>query len=87
MPVDEKKSFEYFTVAAKHNLPQAQYHLGVLYRDGNWVVQDKTKSLYWFDKASHQGLPEADLMIQDLAMREPDDVDLYVTNEERIYAY
>ena len=67
-------------VAAHHDLPQAQYHLGLLYQDGEWVPQDKTQSAYWLEKASKQGIQEAELMIQALAMREPEDVNLYIAN-------
>ena len=79
-PIDDEKAFEYFSLAARHDLPQAQYHLGLLYQDGKWVSKDKIESAYWLDKASKHGIEEAELMIQALAMREPEDVDLYITN-------
>ena len=67
-------------MAARHDLPQAQYHLGLLYYDSKWLLQDKRQSAYWLDKASKNGIQEAELMIQALAMREPEDADLYISN-------
>ena len=38
---------------------QAQYNLGVMYRDGQGVAQDDTKAREWFEKAAAQGLAAA----------------------------
>jgi TPR repeat protein len=78
--VNLDKSFEYFTKAAKHNFPQAQYHLGLLYKNGQSVAKDLDQANYWFEKAAVQNLDEAKLMTAALALREPNDVDLYIVD-------
>ena len=78
--VNHVKSFEYFTKAAKHNFPQAQYHLGLIYQNGQPVKKDLEQANYWFEKAAEQNLDEAKLMTAALALREPNDIDLYIVN-------
>ena len=74
------KSFQYFTKSARKNFPQAQYHLGLLYQNGQSVKKDLDQANYWFEKAAEQNLDEAKLMSAALALREPKDVDLYIAN-------
>lgn len=40
---------------AEHGYANAQCNLGVLYRDGNGVLQDYTEAAKWFRKAAEQG--------------------------------
>lgn len=44
-----------FSKAADRGQPEAQYYLGILYRDGLGVKQDDQKTLMWFQKAADQG--------------------------------
>ena len=37
VPVNPSIAFEYFKIASKKDLPQAHYHLGLIYKDGNGV--------------------------------------------------
>ena len=37
----------------------AQYNLGIIYRDGKGVQQNKTTSVAWFKKAADNGFQEA----------------------------
>ena len=34
---------------------EAQYHLGYMFQTGTGVDEDKTKALYWYDKAAKNG--------------------------------
>lgn len=45
--------------AAKQNLPEAQYGLGILYEHGQGVDQDPNKAVEWIQKAAEQGLDSA----------------------------
>ena len=38
---------------------RAQYNLGAAYWDGNGVLKDRSKSLYWYRKSANQNLPRA----------------------------
>ena len=42
--------------------------------------KDLDQANYWFEKAAEQNLDEAKLMTAALALREPNDVDLYIAN-------
>ena len=61
-------------------MPQAEYHLGLLYQNGQWVEKSLDQAAFWFDKAAQQNLSEAKLILSELAIKEPDDVELYVAN-------
>ena len=71
---------EYFDKAATQGLPQAQYHLGIHYRDGRGVEKNSDIASYWFRKAKANGLIETDHLNESFAIREPNDVHLYVQN-------
>ena len=79
-PVDNKKAFKYFDKAASQGLSQAEYHLGIHYRDGRGVRKNSDIANYWFRKAKANGLIEINHINQSFAVREPDDVHLYVKN-------
>ena len=75
-----KKAFKYFDKAASQGLSQAEYHLGIHYRDGRGVRKNGDIANYWFRKAKENGLIEINHINQSFAVREPDDVHLYVKN-------
>ena len=79
-PVDNKKAFEYFNKAAAKELVQAEYHMGIHYRDGRWVEKNNDKAAHWFHKAENSGLIKPQLLSESFSMREPEDVQLYVAN-------
>ena len=79
--VDNQKAFTYFTKAAQDGFPQAEYHLGIIYEKGLWVKKDIDQAILWFEKAADQNLTEAQLIMSERLIREPDDVGLYVKNE------
>ena len=53
------KAFEWFTKAAHQGHANAQYALGVLYKNGQGVHQDYQKAVEWYTKAANQGNADA----------------------------
>lgn len=66
MPQDINKGREWLEKAAAQDHARAQYHLGVLYRDGQGVPQDYVKARAWFEKAAAQGDEAAKEALQKL---------------------
>ena len=62
-------AFEYYNTASKKNLPQANYHLGLIYRVENGVQIDDLLASQWFKRASSSGVIEATSMIKEISMR------------------
>lgn len=56
---DEKKAFEWLTMAAEAGLPNAQYTMGDVLLRGKGVKQDQSAAVGWYEKASGQGHAEA----------------------------
>ncbi len=46
-------------IAAEQGHAEAQYHLGILYKDGHGVAQDKTQAYAWYCKAANLGHVDA----------------------------
>jgi len=44
---------------AEHGNAQAQFNLGLMYREGKGVTQDGKEAVAWLSKAAEQGLAEA----------------------------
>lgn len=53
------KVIKYYTLAAEHGHPAAQYVLGALYSDGYVLEQNDAKAAEWFEKSAEQGHPRA----------------------------
>lgn len=50
---DYSEAFKlYFEAARKHNYPEAQYRLSVMFAKGQGVTQDNKKSVHWISKAA-----------------------------------
>ena len=47
-------ALQWYAVAAGAGLPQAQFALGVLYRDGSGATRDIDKARYWFRRATEK---------------------------------
>ena len=76
--MNNKKAYKYFKKAAYKNIAQAQYHLGILFRDGKGVIQNSKEAKYWFKKSNIRVTDETKNIQNDLALKEPEDVHLYV---------
>ena len=49
--IDYDQAFDWYAKAADQGVPQAQYMLGAMYRDGKGVQQDQDKAVVLFRKA------------------------------------
>jgi len=56
----------WFAKAAKQGDPEAQYKLGLMYRDGLGVTQNKSESRRWLRKAANNGHGEAKQALDEL---------------------
>ena len=56
---DPKRAAEYYRKAAEFGLPEAQFNLGVLHRQGRGIPQDYAEAAKWFRRAAEQGMPPA----------------------------
>lgn len=54
-PVDSAKAVELLTIAANADLPNAQYMLGIAYRQGRGVSANVPESAKWFRRAGAHG--------------------------------
>ena len=45
--------------AARNGLPDAEYEMGFVYEDGNFVRRSFRKAVEWYRKAAEHGIPEA----------------------------
>ena len=52
---DYKTAYKFFLVEAERGNVRAQYYLGVMYHDGQGVLQDYKTAAKWWMKASDQG--------------------------------
>ncbi|WP_083900616.1 SEL1-like repeat protein [Thiolinea disciformis] len=57
------QSIQWQEKAAKAGLPEAQYGLGVLYANGEYVKADASKATYWFEQAAQGGHEMAKLAL------------------------
>jgi len=57
--LDYDRAFTFYTKAAHQGDAISQYNLGVMYKDGKGVNIDRSKAIFWLEKASNQGLSEA----------------------------
>jgi TPR repeat protein len=48
-----------FQISASQGDPAAQYEMGRMYSQGDWMPKDKQKAVYWYQKAAKQGSAEA----------------------------
>ena len=48
-------AFKYFSLAAEQGDSTSQLYLGRMYENGYGIIQDYSKALYWYTKASEQG--------------------------------
>lgn len=60
---DYKRAFELFHSAAQKDIDQAQYNLGVMYKEGSGIPQDYATAVWWFRLAARQGYALAQLSL------------------------
>jgi TPR repeat protein/V8-like Glu-specific endopeptidase len=59
VPIDKKKSYEFYTLAAKEGSAEAHYALGWIYEIGDGVPDDITKAISYYTLAAKGGSAEA----------------------------
>jgi len=52
---DGEAAYRIWKPLAEKGDTEAQYHLGYMFQTGTGVDVDKTKALYWYDKAAKSG--------------------------------
>jgi TPR repeat protein len=59
VPPDDREALRLFLESANLGLDQAQFNLGVYYRDGRGTEPDPVSSYVWFSLAARQEVKEA----------------------------
>ena len=54
-----QKAALFYEKAAVAGLPEAQYHLALMYDTGDKIPENRAKALLWMNEAAKQGMPEA----------------------------
>ncbi len=65
------KAFDYFLEAAKDDMPQAEYIVGLSYTDNLIVKRNWSKSYFWLKKSAKYGFVPADDALKELLKRIP----------------
>ena len=56
VPQDYKEAVKWFRLAAEQGFANAQYNLGVTYREGQGVAKDFDEAFKWFKLSAEQGV-------------------------------
>ena len=56
---DLRKMVDNLTLSAQKGYIEAQYILGEMYKDGDEVVKDRSRAIFWLNKAANQGHKDA----------------------------
>jgi len=75
------EAFECFKKAGEQGSALAQYHLGVMYRNGYGVIQNNAEATKWYIKATEQGNPEARRELEQMTPK-TDEQDINVAKTE-----
>jgi TPR repeat protein len=84
---DYERAFTFYTIAAEHGDLISQYNLGVIYKDGKGVNKDIGEAIFWLEKASNQGLLEAQYLTGLYYLFLQKDTKLYIDGTYWITAY
>ena len=60
---DINKAIHYLTLSADKSHPWSQYHLGILYYDPQYGIQNISKAIYYLKLASNQNISEAQIQL------------------------
>jgi TPR repeat protein len=71
VPLDETLAFKWMKAAAEHGHARAQFNLGAMYLAGRGVGRDIGQARTWLLKAKAQGYEDANLLLSNLATRQP----------------
>ena len=65
-PQTEMQGLAQLTKDAVAGDAEAQYHLGVMYGDGDGVAQDAAEAMKWYRLAADQGVADAQRVLEDM---------------------
>lgn len=68
MEEDKKKAVECYQKATEEGNVNAQYNLGLCYKNGAGIAKDEKKAVEWFRKAAEQGDADAQFILGDCYM-------------------
>jgi TPR repeat protein len=84
---DYDRAFTFYTKAAHQGDAISQYNLGVMYKDSKGVNKDIGEAIFWLEKASNQGLLEAQYLTGLYYLFLQKDTKLYIDGTYWITAY
>lgn len=64
VPKNEALALSMFAAAAKMNIPEAHYQIGLCFEEGVGVPRNKKKAIEFYTKAKKQRHPEAQLALE-----------------------
>lgn len=67
---DYSKALEYFERAAELGSAEAQYNLGIFYRDGIGLEKSLEKAMHWLEQCAQQDFPAAQAELSVCLMNE-----------------
>lgn len=67
-PKGDQLAFKYFEQAAKSNIPEALYCLGVCYKDGIGTTKNRDEALKYLKRAKELGEPRAGRLIEEISV-------------------
>ena len=73
---DLKSMIDNFIKSAEKGYVKAQYILGDAYEDGDEVVKDNQKAIYWYEKAAQQGHKKAKRALDKLLKKQEKEIPL-----------
>lgn len=66
VPTDFAEALKWYKESAEQGYPSAQYALGCIYSNGDYVPQNLSESAKWLRKAAAQGNEDAQNMLKQL---------------------
>jgi TPR repeat protein len=74
--IDYLKAYEYYSLASNYNFPQAEYHLGQMNQYGQGTQVDLEAAELFYKRSAEKGNSDAQIALQNLPIKEPDDVEI-----------
>ena len=59
----DKQAFAWYMLAAKQDLLNAEYMVGLFYQKGMGIPSDAKMAAYWYGKAAEQGMDNSQLLL------------------------
>ena len=79
---DLRKSIDNLIKAGERGYVEAQFILGDMYEDGDEVVKDEERAIYWYKKAVQQGHKKAKKALEKLLKKQEGEIPLQIRGKE-----